>query len=237
MSHEVRPTETKATKTFFRLRSSISAIGDCDLNDQQIPSSKHGSLLTVQCVHEFKIGMEQFQKIVDADTITRTDDLVHVDKNEFAKLLRMKSFRTILENNVINLNWVPIVLDTEHDIEFATRKNQLIMTDPHQTRSLSVLTLPYHVPGGVRFALDLWAEKADQVWPQVQAQFRNVQKYLRDFKAEEYLFISVMIRPGLSEAFLSYSKKTGLDKFKHVRGSQKRDQPKMYIYEMSLDHN
>ena len=234
MSDKVRPTETKSTIQFFRLRSSISAIGDCDLSDQQIPSSKHGSLLTVQCVHEVKIGMEQFLKIVDAETWT--DDLVRVDKNEFAKLLRMKSFRTILENNVINLNWVPIVLDTEHDIEFATRKNQLVMTEPHQTRSLSVLTLPYHVPGGVRFALDLWAEEADQVWPQVQAQFRNVQKYLRDFKAEEYLFISVMIRPGLSEAFLSYSKKNELDKFKHVRGSQRRDQPKMYIYEMTLDH-
>ena len=79
--------------------------------------------------------MEQFQKNVDAETVTRTDDLVRVDKNDFAKLLRMKSFGAILENNVINLNWVPIVLDTEHDIEFATRKNQLIMTDPHQTRT------------------------------------------------------------------------------------------------------
>ena len=222
------------TKTFFRVSSSISAIGDCDLSDQQIPSSKHGSLLTVQGVHEFKIGMEQFQKIVAAESKKGTEDLARVDKNEFARLLRTRSFRAILENNVINLNWVPIVLETEHDIEFSTRKNQIVMID-RQSRSLSVLTLPYHVPAGVRFALDLWAEDEHQVLPHVQAQFENVQKYLEEFKTEDHLFISVMIRPGLSEPFLSYSKKTGLDQFKHLRGSQGRDRPKMYIYEMSLD--
>ena len=221
--------------SFSRVSSSISAIGDCDLSDQQIPSRKHGALLTVQCVHEFKIGMGNFMKLVDGETKAETSDLVQVDKNEFATLLRMKSFRNILENNVINLNWVPIVLETEEDIEFATRKNQVVLTDP-QSRSLSVLTLPYHVPAGVRFALDLWAEEADQVWPHVQAQFENVKEFLKNFKTEEYLFVSVMIRPGLSEPFFSYTKKTGLDQFRHVRGAQRRDLGKMYIYEKSLDH-
>ena len=84
--------------TFFRLSSSIFALFDFDLSDQQITSSKHGSLLTVQCVNEFKIGMEQFQKIIDAESKKRTNDLSVVDKNEFARLLRKRSFRAILEN-------------------------------------------------------------------------------------------------------------------------------------------
>ena len=180
--------------------------------------------------------MGNFMKLVDCETKAETTDLEQVDKNEFATLLRMKSFRNILENNVINLNWVPIVLETEGDIEFATRKNQVVLTEP-QSRSLSVLTLPYPVPAGVRFALDLWAEEADQVWPHVQTQFENVQEYLKNFKTEEYLFVSVMIRPGLSEHFSSYSKKTGLDQFRHVRGAQRRDLGKMYIYEKSLDQS
>ena len=179
--------------------------------------------------------MNKFIKLVDDQTKTETTDLMQVDKNEFATLLKMRSFRKILENNVLNLNWVPIALETEDDIEFATRKNQVVLTEP-QSRSLSVLTLPYHVPAGVRFALDLWAEEEQQVLPHVQAQFENVQEYLKSFKTEENLFVSVMIRPGLSEPFLSYSKKTGLDQFRHVRGAQRRDLGKMYIYEKSLDH-
>ena len=177
--------------------------------------------------------MEQFKKLVDDEVRTGISDLVQVDKCKFASLLQMRSFKNILQNNVINLNWVPVVLDTEHDIEFATRKNQIVLTEA-QSRSLSVLTLPYHVPAGVRFALDLWAEQGEQVWPHVQAQLENVQKYLKTFRTEEFLFISVMLRPELSEAFLSCSQRTGLDQFKHFRGSQRRDPGKMYIYEKSL---
>ena len=176
------------------------------------------------------MGVEYFQKLFDQ---TLKTDLLSLDKSDFAKKLRVKHFRKLLENNIINLNWVPIVLDTEDDIEFATRKQQIVMMDP-QSRSLSVLSLPYHVPAGVRFALDLWALDGDQVLPHLYAQLENARKYLAYFETAKYLFISVMLHPGLTESFISCSQKIGLDQFKYVRGSQGRDLGKMYIYEKSV---
>ena len=54
--------------------------------------------------------------------------LVTLDKNQFRGLLQQNG-RHLFQNGCLHMNWVPILLDTEEDIEFAVRKNALVIAD------------------------------------------------------------------------------------------------------------
>ena len=160
--------------TLYIYRSVISAIPDADMPDQEIVSAKHGRLLTVKTIHDFKLrlaGVAQLAQVpgVDGDHGGGHPGLLRtLASQEFAALLRGGRLAHLLESNMVHMNWVPVVLGTEvragryafkyinldnipsqADIEFATRKRQVVLVDSDNT-SLSILTLPYPCPGGRR---------------------------------------------------------------------------------------
>ena len=97
---------------FYIYRSVISAIPDADLPDQEIVSTKHGRLLTVKTIHDFKLRLEDVPKPgYEADPgLLRLRTL---SRQEFSALLRDGRLTHLLDSNVIHMNWVPVVLGTE----------------------------------------------------------------------------------------------------------------------------
>ena len=81
-------------------------------------------------------------------------------KDEFKQVLRNKSFvSAALENDTININWAPILVKTEEDIEFAAMNNQNVLLEGliDNPIALSIFTCPLPIPGGkARSALDFF---------------------------------------------------------------------------------
>ena len=129
------------------LKTALSAVPNRDMTDEEMTSSKHGQLLTVKAYHTLKLKW--------SDLSDRTDimkcSLQRLTREEFSDLLLGQSLDQLFEGEVIHMNWVPVKIDIKDkkDIEFVTRKKQIVLVDSAKD-SLSILTLPYPVSGGAR---------------------------------------------------------------------------------------
>ena len=144
------------------------------------------------------------------------------------------------------MNWVPVKLDIKDkkDIEFVTRKKQIVLVDGTKD-SLSILTLPYPVSGGARstMSIDFFGECS-------QLLIRHIQEQLRHLRTPETMtiiqerhpggdindvFLTVFIGVKMRESFTKLAEEElGLGKFCDFHGSVKRNHYKMYIYEKNL---
>ena len=94
----------------------ISAIPDADMPDQEIVSAKHGRLLTVKTIHDFKLRLAGVAQVpgVDGDGGGSHPGLLRtLASQEFAALLRDGRLAHLLDSNMVHMNWVPVVLGTE----------------------------------------------------------------------------------------------------------------------------
>ena len=94
----------------------ISAIPDADLPDQEIVSTKHGRLLTVKTIHDFKLRLgdvPQLPQVPRDEAPPGLPRLRTLARQEFAALLRDGRLTHLLDSNMLHMNWVPVVLGTE----------------------------------------------------------------------------------------------------------------------------
>ena len=97
----------------------ISAIPDADMPDQEIVSAKHGRLLTVKTIHDFKLRLAGVVQLVQVPGVDGDDGGGHpgllrtLASQEFAALLRGGRLAHLLDSNMVHMNWVPVVLGTE----------------------------------------------------------------------------------------------------------------------------
>ena len=141
------------------LKSVISAISDAGFKEEEIVNPKHGKQLTVATSHVFCFKYPDLDHFIDKDL---QENLKTLDKGEFANKLKDGSFNHLLDNKVIHMNWVPVILDTDEDIEFVTRKNQIVKM-AEDNSSLSILTLPFPIAAGIRVGLDIFTKDSTQL--------------------------------------------------------------------------
>ena len=96
-------------------RSVISAIPDADLPDQEIVSTKHGRLLTLKTIHDFKLRPGDVPQLaqVPGEADPGLPRLRTLARQEFSALLRDGRLAHLLDSNMLHMNWVPVVLGTE----------------------------------------------------------------------------------------------------------------------------
>ena len=99
------------------VKSVISVLSDRNMKDDEIDSPKHGNLLSLNTTNTYILTLQDLLFSTNFD-----EKLKIVEKNEFSELLKNKTFHHLFPNNVIQMNWVPSIPNTEKDIEFVTRK-------------------------------------------------------------------------------------------------------------------
>ena len=220
-------------ENFPNLETSISAIPDVDLSDEEIISPKHGNLLSVKSVLVYRIRM----KSINIHEIEE-DECKTVTKEEFAEVLRTKErTENLLECNLVHMNWVPVILETEQDIEFATRKNQVVLLKGSLDfpTSFSVFTLPYSVPNGnTRASIDIFANAGDDVKQHIRHQMKLFDQREKLVSTKGETMLSIIVAQDMVEATVEAMELLGLQKFKFVNGSQKRDVSNMYLYQKQV---
>ena len=221
-------------ENFSMVEKVISAIGDHDLTDEEIRSSKHGEALVVKSLLVYFFDMENI-------TIAKTEEnnLSLIQKTEFAKILRsQETVSFLLECNLVHMDFIPILLDTETDIEIATRQDQevLLSGSLDQPTSFSILTLPYSVPkGNTRCAIDVFSKKEDDLKKHIQQQIILLSKRKKSIgKGKTFLLLTV--DQTLEEAALEAMESVGLGKYLYVFGNQRREVTHMFVYQKQVSN-
>ena len=220
----------------------VSAVADSDLTDTEMEAMlSRGRVLTIKCVHEFRMKLESYE-LLDVKKLKSDGgaELKMLEKAEFRELLLSGELTHLFPDNVVNINWVPALLGTEEDAVFAARKQQLVLVTPGpRPPALSILTLPYPVPGGVRAALDIFALDPAHLESHLLTQLQNLERWrdvitLHASGDEKSVFLSIALDSDLSESFYRVSSQLGLEQFRLIRGREKRKCVKMFIYETDL---
>ena len=198
--------------------------------DDEVNNSKHGQLLSLNCCHVFNIPSEDFMNVESSSE----DCLEILKKEEFAQMLKNRHLSHIMENNIVHINFVPAAFETEEDIEFITRKNQIVRVDNKASvTSLSILTLPFPVPGGVRAAVDVFGDDPDWMETQFMSQINSLKSKIGQRNTTD-LFITVTVPLSVTDHFDSLAQLKGLEKYRLKRGKLNRRVIKMYVYEKSM---
>ena len=224
------------------LKSVMSAVPDHAMTDEEVVNPKHGDLLTVKHCHEFFLTYPELDKCVVDKKAAK--NLSILDKDEFSNTLKQGTFTDHLENNIIHMNWVPAVIDTDDDIDFITRKNQIVMVDPEYA-SLSIMTLPYPVPGGLRVSLDFFGQDSSFL----ELHLVNQLQHLRHPQHESILteldqsgrlknvFLSIVVHPNLTSDLVDISSRLGMGQFRLRRGARNREYIRMFVYQKKINQN
>jgi len=217
-------------ENFPSLEQIISVIPDNDLCDEDIKTPKLGELLLVKSVLVYKINMSSV-----AIPDTNEDDYKVLKKEEFAEVLCSKEKTGhLLERNLVHMDWVPVILGTERDIEFATRKKQVVLLagSLDVPKSFSIITLPYSVPNGnQRSSIDIFAKEKGDLKQHVHQQIELlVQRAKKDVTKGDTM-LSIIVPQDMVEQIIEAMELIDLQKFKHVYGTQQRDVINMYIYQ------
>ena len=143
----------------------LVSIGDFDFQDTEITDPKHGELLTKRTFVPYQVKFQEMTnllaKFVASLSEPRNENLTQfLTKDEFKQVLRNEKFVSeALENKTLNINWHPILLKTEEDIEFATMgiQNVLLEGNIQNPIALSIFTCPYTIADGKsRVVLDFY---------------------------------------------------------------------------------
>ena len=200
--------------------------------DEEVNNSKHGKLLALNCCHVFKIPIQDFIKI---ELNKSSEKLKVIEERDFAMMLKNGNLSHLIENSIVHINFVPAVFETEDDIEFITRKKQVVRVDTKTaTASLSILTLPFLVPAGIRAAVDVFGDDPILMEAQLRAQLLDLKTKIDQENTAGDLFITVTVPPGLTELFDNLAEKISLEKYRLLRGELNRRVIKMYVYEKSI---
>ena len=140
----------------------------------------------------------------------------------------------LLENNVLHIDFTPIVLDSEESLDYATDKDQTVMIEGSldNPTSFSIFTHPYPVPHGRQCAgLDIFCKSTETYKKHFISQLKlfktkaeknlemSRETFLNIFATEEQM----MFARELSENLVSSGSRLSY-------GSQNRNITRMYIY-------
>ena len=161
-----------------------------------------------------------------------------IQKEEFANLLRSRqALCQLLEHNIVHMNFVPVVLGTESDIEFATRKKQIVYLSGSLDfpTSFSILTLPYTVPNGnTMTAIDIFAKEKDDIKAQICQQIKHLAERNNIITTNGKTFLSIFVDSTSVEIVVEAMQSLGLEKYRYIYGSQNRKVHNMYLYQKHL---
>ena len=213
--------------------SIISAIPDNDLSDDEIKSPKHGKLLTVKSVIVYKVRYDHLKMLHPS---IQHEKLIVVSKPDFSNILKNDNSKCLLENNLVHINWVPIILETNSDVEFAVRKNQVVLSngalkDDIQS-SFSILTLPYSVPNGnTRSSIDIFTKDKQNTKNHITRQLMVLAEELKSKSLINDSILSIFVCQHLVETVFDVMENHGLQKYHFVYGVKKRKINNMYVYQ------
>lgn len=214
---------------FPQVQFTLSVIPDNDMTDEQVNSPKQGSLVSVKSVLNYKICKEK-----SSPPLVLESPCFPITKTEFADLLRDNdATQHLLDNNLVHMNWVPVIPETEDDIEFATRKKQVVLVNgAFQTpSSLSVLTLPFSVPkGNRRTAIDIFTNDSEEVKLHIYQHMKRI--WVGSTGGD--IFLSIVVSENNVKAAHDAMVNLGLGSFTYIYGSQQREISKMYFYLKNL---
>jgi len=220
-------------ENFPNLETTISAIPDLDLPDEEIMSPKHGNLLAVKSVLVYTIRMESINVLEMEE-----DDCKVITKEEFANVLSAKErTKNLLPHNFVHMNHVPVILETEQDIEFATRKKQIVLLKGSLDfpTSFSIFTLPYSLPNGnTRASIDIFGNDKDDVKKHIWQQMMLFGKRAKNVATRGETMLSIIVAQDMVEATVETMELLGLQKFKFINGSLKREPSNLYIYQKQV---
>ena len=214
------------------LTSTLSSIHDLVDSDDDVRSSKHGTLLASKSCPTYNMPCDELKGLSITNT---TKDLSLMSKEKFRTLLKNKDFEQLLPNNLLHVNWIPIILETEDDIEFLVRKKQIVMAKNHSwdhKKSFSILTLPYHVQNGnLMVSIDIFTEYGEFVTAHLEQQLLRLKEEVNKQNSAKEFIISIVVNQDLTKVVFDCMAKLGLQKYYFVSGSQKREVNNMYIYQ------
>ena len=181
------------------LASILSSIPDFSLSDEEAQSTKHGKLLVATSVCTYSVQYNDLKSVNILDSAT---NLSLVSKEEFRKLLKSQGLQHLLANNLLHINWIPILLETDDDIEFAVRKKQTVLVkncDDDYIDSFSILTLPYQVQNGnARISIDVFAEDKESVKVHIQQQLLNFAQGMKESSFWNECKLSIFVNQNLN---------------------------------------
>jgi len=221
------------TTKFPTVENVISAIPDTDLSDKEIKSDKLGDLLGMKPFLVYSFQLKTIFGIKVAE-----NNLSYIQKEDFKKLLQSKGkVNPLLEHNIVHMNWVPVILGTEADIEFATRKKQEVLLNGSvdDPISFSILTLPYSVPNGnTRSSIDIFATEDEDVKNHIQQQIKHLANKTNDIAKIGKTLLSIFVHQSQEKVAIEAMMSLGLEEYRYRYGTQNREVNHMYIYQKQI---
>ena len=140
------------------------------------------------------------------------------------------------------MNFIPVLIESEDDIEFATRKRQIVLVEDSSSemlKSLSILTLPYPVPdGNQRVSIDIFTDDNGQesIKTHISHQLRNITNEIgNETRASECEYLlTIFTEPRFVRSVFDMMDGYGLQKYYSADGSQNRRVNNMYVYQKSI---
>ena len=194
---------------YAKLQNTISAIPDMDLNDDEIKSCKHGNLLTSKSYPTYKINLGYLSTLV-IETCKETFFIV--SNTHFSEMLRGKHVQHLLRNNLLHINWTPVLIETDDDINFATRKKQIVLAkrvSESNISSFSILTLPFNVPNGnFKASIDIYTGDEDKqgIESHIKLQLMNLKQNLGNASQDNHIFLHIIVDENLGNAVFDVMK-------------------------------
>ena len=222
-----------------KLLSTLSVISDSNLREDEIKSSKHGDLLAVKSYYVYRIKAELFE--YSSHTFVEPN-LTKFSKDQFSNFLKGNKAKRLFKGSLVHMNFIPILIESEDDIEFATRKRQIVLVEDSSSemlKSLSILTLPYPVPNGNhRVSIDIFTDEKNQesIKNHISYQLRNITNEIGDKSRAnkgEYL-LTIFTEPQFASIVFDIMDGYGLQKYYTADGSQNRRVNNMYIYQKRI---
>ena len=167
-------------------------------------------------------------------------------QKKFAEILRSKNTQDLLLGNLLHMNWIPVLLETDDDIEFAVRKKQIILAEgdyPNNISSFSILTLPYNVRNrNFKSSIDIFSKDGDKdaTKAHIKFQLMNMAGMIRreamiydiwNTSPDSDIFFHIFVHQNLVNSVFEVMKGYGLQKHYYMHGVQNRDLCNMYVFQ------
>ena len=147
---------------------SLAVLGNHDIPDKVYEDSKHGMKLTERSCKTYQLKvddktLDNLAGYVSTDFKKTGSDAAgncykFITKGEYKQVLGNKHFISVaLENDVIVLNWVPVLIKTEENFDFAAMNSQYVLVEGSVQNpiALSIFTCPVPcIDGKLRATLD-----------------------------------------------------------------------------------
>ena len=216
---------------FPNANHTISAIPDIDLPDEAFNSGKFGERLKKACKLKINIDLHEYKFPGSTGS-----ELTALSKEEFRQILKNGDVCRLTGVNMLDMNWVPILLDTEEDIEFAVRKDALAVVGKvgDSVSSLSILTWPIPAPVGLRGSLDIISGDTETCKSHVKTQLRNLFTMENRSRHAKRLIMELVFDPAMLESVKEVLAELHLLTFQFLLNKLERDRDHMYIYKQAL---